>query len=234
LTNEINTRRRAEKGLTDFQEQLRALTHRMDLIAEEERTRIAREVHDELGHLLTAIKYDIDGLTGNPDLLSGHVKNELDSVNSMIESLIDTVRKIATELRPGILDHLGLFPAIEWQIKQFQKRTKICCHVDIHEYDITFSKDETTIIFRILQEILTNVARHSKASKVSITAKKKDDSFMLEVSDNGVGFDMKSINNLNSLGLLGMKERALSIGGEIRIVSSPGKGTTISLISGRN
>jgi len=228
LKKEIIVRKNAERVLTNSQKQLRALRHRMDMIAEEERTRISREVHDELGHMLTALKYDIDDMCNKP--VGELSKVELNPVLDTVEALINTVRKISTDLRPGILDHLGLFPAIEWQINQFQKRTKICCKTDICEADVQFDKNETTIIFRILQEILTNVARHSKASTVTVSVKKKDEHFLLVVNDNGIGFNLKDCNIIGSLGLLGMKERALSIGGEIRIESALGKGTTITLL----
>jgi signal transduction histidine kinase len=234
LKKEIATRKNAERVLTNSQKQLRALRHRMDIIAEEERTRISREVHDELGHMLTALKFDIDEISNKPGVSYGVLKTELDPIMNMVEALIDTVRKISTDLRPGILDHLGLYPAIEWQIKQFQKRTRICCKSDIQETDIPFDKNEITIIFRILQEILTNVARHSQAKSVSISVNKKDENFLLVVTDDGIGFKLRDCNIIESLGLLGMKERALSIGGDIRIESSPGIGTTITLIIGKN
>jgi signal transduction histidine kinase len=205
----------------------------MDMIAEDERTRISREVHDELGHMLTALKYDIDDMYNKPGLSRGSLEVELNPVLDTVETLINTVRKISTELRPGILDHLGLFPAIEWQINQFQKRTKINCQKDILENDVQFDKNETTIIFRILQEILTNIARHSKAGNVTVSVKKEDKLFLLKVSDDGVGFKSKDCNINGSLGLLGMKERALSIGGDLRIESAPGKGTTITLLVGK-
>jgi signal transduction histidine kinase len=234
LKKEIDTRKVAERVLTNSQKQLRALRHRMDMIAEEERTRISREVHDELGHMLTAMKYDIDELSNKPNISSEVLKAGLDPVMNTVEALIDAVRKISTDLRPGILDHLGLYAAIEWQIQQFQKRTKICCKNEIHETDVSFNKNEITIIFRILQEILTNVARHSKANNVTISVRKKDGNFLMEVSDNGIGFKLKECNITGSLGLLGMKERALSIGGEIRIETAPGKGTTITLMISKN
>ena len=231
LKKEIAVRKNAERVLTNSQKQLRALRHRMDMIAEEERTHIAREVHDELGHMLTALKYDIDDMSNKP--ASGLLKVELNAVLDTVEALINTVRKISTELRPGILDHLGLFPAIEWQLKQFQKRTKICCTSDICETDVQFDQNETTIIYRIFQEILTNVARHSKAKSITVSVKKTNKHFLLKVSDDGIGFKPRECNIIESLGLLGMKERALSIGGEIRIESAPGKGTTITLMVGK-
>jgi signal transduction histidine kinase len=233
LKKEIATRKSAERVLTKSQKQLRALTHRMDIIAEEERTRISREVHDQLGHMLTAMKYDIDDISNKPDV-GRLLKSELNPITDMIDTLIETVRTISTELRPGILDHLGLFPAITWQLNQFQKRTKINCKKDIQENEVLFDKDATTIIFRVIQEILTNIARHSKAKNVTVSVKKKEEHFLFEVSDDGIGFKLNDCNIKGSLGLLGMKERALSIGGELQIDSSPGNGTKIILIVGKN
>jgi PAS domain S-box-containing protein len=227
---DITEQKKGESILIESQKQLRALTQRIDAIAEEERTNIAREIHDELGHLLTAIKFDVEGLINKPDLSIAFVKSELRDMISMIDALIDTVRKIASELRPGILDHLGLFPAIEWQIRQLQKRSKIGCEYKHHEMDITFDKNETNIIYRIMQEILTNVARHSKANKLSVSLSKKDDLFILTATDNGIGFELTESKNEVSFGLMGMRERAMSIGGEIKIESAPGKGTTVTLV----
>lgn len=229
-TRDITQRKMAERVLIDSQRNLRELTQRMDAITEEERTRIAREIHDELGHLLTALKLDIEGLINQSEYSVDMVKSELDAMIDMIDSLIDSVRKIATDLRPGILDHLGLFPAIEWQIRQFRLRTKMCCSFAPGEMDVTFDKNETSIIFRILQEILTNVTRHSNAKKVNVSLTKRDDYFVLKVVDNGVGFEPNGNNQTSSLGLMGMQERALSIGGEIQIESAPGKGTAITFL----
>lgn len=228
LRNEINQRKKAENILLDSQKHLRQLTHRMDVITEEERTRIAREIHDELGHLLTALKYDMDALINQSDLSMDSVESELGVMIGMVDSLIDSVRQIATDLRPGILDHLGLFPALEWQISQFRMRTKIECSLTMSEMEVTFDKNETTIIYRILQEILTNICRHSQASHIKVVLTKKGEHFILQVSDNGVGFDRDGTSNTSSLGLMGMQERALSIGGELNIESTQGKGTRIT------
>lgn len=231
---DITQRKEAERVLLDSQKLLRQLSVRMDAITEAERTRIAREIHDELGHLLTALKYDVEGLINQPDVSAESLKSELGVMIDMVDSLIDSVRKIATDLRPGILDHLGLFPAIEWQIKQFRLRTKICCTYTLEEADLTFDKNETSIVFRIMQEILTNITRHSEAKHVHVLLTRKNRDFVMEVTDNGVGFDPGESYLLSSLGLIGMKERALSIGGEIQISSHPGKGTTVRLLLPRN
>jgi len=226
--SDITHRKNQESVLLDSQKRLRQLTQWINEITEDERIRIAREIHDELGHLLTALKYDIDELINQSDLSLDLVKSELVIMMGMIDSLIDSVRKIATELRPGILDHLGLFPAIEWQIRQFRLRTKMCCVFNQSEMDVTFDKDETTIIYRILQEILTNITRHSKANHVKVVLTKNENDFILKVMDNGIGFELDETNKIKSLGLMGMQERALSIGGKLQIDSSLGQGTNIT------
>lgn len=231
---DITQRKIAEKILLDSQKHLRQLSQRMEAITEAERTRIAREIHDELGHLLSALKYDIEGLVNHSDLADEHLKSELEVMADMVDSLIDSVRKIVTELRPGILDHLGLFPAIEWQVKQFRLRTKICCAISIEEMEISFDKNETNIIFRILQEMLTNITRHAEATHVNVLLSKTESHFFMEVTDNGVGFQYDDYLQVNTLGLIGMKERALSIGGDIQISSSPGKGTKIRFLLPRS
>ncbi|MGE5395355.1 MAG: PAS domain S-box protein [Candidatus Saccharibacteria bacterium] len=231
---DITQRKVAEKILLDSQKHLRQLSQRMEEITEAERTRIAREIHDELGHLLSALKYDMEGLVNHSNLLDEHLKGELELMVDMVDSLIDSVRRIATELRPGILDHLGLFPAIEWQLKQFRLRTKICCSFSVQEMEISFDKNETNIIFRILQEILTNITRHAEATHVEVRLSKTNSRFQMEVTDNGVGFEYDDVLQANTLGLIGMKERALSIGGEIEINSKPGKGTVVRFLLERS
>ena len=226
----INKQKESEKVLIESEKHLRALAHRMDSIAEEERIRIAREIHDEIGHLLTALKYDTEGLINHSEFSQEHITEELTGMVSMIESLIDSVRKIATELRPGILDHMGLLAAIEWKIKQFRLKSRICCEYKIEEMDVEFTKNETTFIYRILQEIFTNTTRHAQATHMWISITKKDDLFIMKVRDNGVGFDVPLSLQKGSLGMMGMRERAMSIGGEIQIESAPGIGTTTTFL----
>jgi PAS domain S-box-containing protein len=225
---DITERKNGEWAMIASQKQLRALSQKMEAIAEEERIRIAREIHDELGHLLTALKYDIESITEKTDFTPDSFKTEMEPILSMVDALIDSVRKIASELRPGILDHLGLFPAIEWQISQFQMRTRIKCHYEL-DADVIFDKYETTIIYRILQEILTNVARHSKAENLRISLVRWGALFCMNVMDDGIGFELNNDFYGNSFGLMGMRERAMSIGGELEIESVIGQGTTVTL-----
>ncbi len=229
-SSDITDRKQVEKNLIESQSKLRTLTRYINELAEKERITIAREIHDELGHMLTALKYDMHNMLEEKNISSGKVKTQLPVMIGMVESLIESVRKIATELRPGILDHLGLFPAIEWQVNQFRMMTRMSCDFISSHPDVTFNKEEISNIYRIFQEVLTNVARHSRAKKVTITIDKKNDQFRLSVIDNGIGFDSTTSIKSNSPGLIGMQERALAIGGQVKIDSTPGKGTTVTFL----
>jgi signal transduction histidine kinase len=148
-------------------------------------------------------------------------------MTTLIETTINTVRRIASELRPGVLDDLGLIPAIEWQIEQFQARSGLKCHWTNKSKEIELSRERATAVFRILQEILTNVLRHARASNLYVKLSHSKHNFELEVKDDGVGITESQRTNSQSLGLLGMKERALLVGGEVRISGKQGAGTTV-------
>lgn len=216
--------------LVESREQLRALAAHIQNVREEERIFIAREIHDELGHLLTVMKLDLEEFKINagsePDKLAEKIETMIELVNSGISS----VRKISTELRPGILDHFGLIPALEWFIQQFQIHSKITCNCFFGKESINLSNEESSNIFRIVQEIFTNIARHSKADTVKVNMTENEGHIIFNIKDNGVGFNQDKHSTKNSFGILGMKERAISIGAEFKIVSSPGDGTEISLI----
>ncbi|HLO60822.1 MAG TPA: GAF domain-containing protein [Bacteroidales bacterium] len=224
---DITFEKQAEETLIGSFRQLRALTNRLDEIAEQERKNVAHYIHDELGHLLTALKFDLDNIAELKQNRIGDLEEEFRAVDLQIAALINAVRKISSELRPEIIDHLGLLPALEWQVKEFTKRTRICCNIKMDDLKYSFSSKETTVIYRILQEILTNIARHSEAKHVTILVIEKEKEFVLRVTDNGKGFNCEE-NGSDSLGVLGMKERALIIGGSLTIASTPGKGTTVT------
>ncbi len=230
--SERSERRKADRELKKSHEQLRSLAAHLQSAREEERTNIAREIHDELGQSLAAIKIDLSLMAeklqkdnGN-SAVAEQMKAEVDVVNSIIIA----VRRICTELRPAILDHLGLGAAIEWQAGEFQKKSGIECEVTLNPYNITAGKDQSTVLFRIFQESLTNVLRHSKATKVRAALIRQDDCIMLEIADNGIGIPENQLVKTNSFGLLGMRERAYICNGELRINGSLGKGTTITAI----
>jgi PAS domain S-box-containing protein len=216
--------------LENSREQLRGLSFHLQNIREEERKNIAREIHDELGHLLTALKLDLEGVVNQSNGSVESIRDGLKPLINIVDAAIDSVRTIATELRPAVLDNFGLIPAMEWQIQQFRIRTKILCDYKFDVGDTSFSNEESTAIFRIFQEILTNITRHSNASTVRISFKSEDAALRLEVKDNGIGFARDKITQFQSFGLLGMSERALSIGGSLSFESIPGIGTTVVLL----
>jgi signal transduction histidine kinase len=223
-------RRRAQEQLRESHEQLRALSVYLQHVREEERTRIAREVHDELGQALTSCKLDLSLLANKLPTNQPSLKEKAKALSAHMDATIQTVRRIATELRPGILDHLGLIAALEWQANEFQTRTGIKCDVrtDLHEPILT--PDLATTFFRIFQETLTNIIRHAGATHVTVHLKEVAGRIILEVRDNGRGISAQEIFNTRSMGLLGMKERAALLGGTFKISPvSNGKGTLASV-----
>jgi signal transduction histidine kinase len=221
--------RNAQKRLTRSREQLRSLAARLQSIREEERSKIAREVHDVLGQALTGIKMDatwiLTRLSENETKLVARAKSML----ALIDSTVQMVRRIATDLRPGLLDNLGLVAAIEWQAGEFQARNGITCRVNTNLRDATIASDAATAVFRIFQETLTNVARHAQATVVSVDLGEQEGRIILQVADNGRGIDLAEITQSKSIGLLGMRERAAILGGELAISGAPGQGTTVVL-----
>ncbi|NJD21502.1 MAG: PAS domain S-box protein [Melioribacter sp.] len=225
--------KRVEDALINSSEKLRALSASLEAAREEERSYIARELHDELGQVLTAIKMDLtlmqDDLQVKPNLLKGELTEQLVQIEKMIDRLISTVKNIATELRPDILDHLGLIAALEWQAKEFEKRHKVSCDFNSNINKIELGKDISTAVFRIFQETLTNVARHSYASQVAAKIQLLGDKLILEVEDNGKGISKEQLFNISSIGITGMKERAKFLGGKVFIEGQEGKGTKVFL-----
>jgi signal transduction histidine kinase len=225
----------AEEELKGSQEKLRNLADYLQSVREQERTSIAREIHDELAQALTALKMDIFWLGKK---LPKDQQTLLDKTKAMIkltDMTIKTVKKISTELRPGLLDDLGLVAAIEWQAEEFKNRTGITCRIDVDPEDIMVEEKRSTILFRIFQETLTNIARHAKATRVTASLKEKDDKLELRVRDNGKGITKEQISNPKSFGLMGIRERAKSWRGEVKISGSPDKGTTVVVrIPGKN
>jgi PAS domain S-box-containing protein len=227
-STEIEDRKQAEKALYRSFEQLRALTARLQSVREEERARIAREIHDELGQSLTAIKIELSSLV-NERSPGQQRPFRKESVMKLIDETIQTVRRISTELRPGILDDLGLVAAVEWAAHEFEVRTGTRCHVCLPGADLSLDPEHATALFRILQETLTNVARHASATTVKVRLADEKGDICLEVGDNGKGISPEQLSAANSLGILGMRERALLLGGELAIHGVPGKGTTVQV-----
>lgn len=223
-------RKRAEQRLRESHEQLRALSVYLQYVREEERTRIAREVHDELGQSLTGLKMDLAWLSGRLPRSQRPLLDKIQDMSHHIDSTIQSVRRIATELRPGILDDLGLVAALEWQANEFQSRTGIQCVVTSTLQDTLLDADMNTAFFRIFQETLTNIMRHANATRVEVESTKRDGNLVLTVRDNGRGIQPAEITDRKSIGLLGMEERAALLGGEFHITGEPGKGTTVTVM----
>jgi signal transduction histidine kinase len=219
-------RRRAEVELRESHKQLRALSTYLQHVREEERSRIAREVHDELGQALTSCKLDASWLARHLPRNQKELSEKAEKLSIGIDCTIQTVRRISTELRPSILDYLGLAAALEWQAQEFQSRTGIRCRVSAQLREPSLDPERTTTFFRIFQETLTNVIRHAKATRVDVELKEDAARIILEVRDNGRGISREEISDPRSMGLLGMRERAALLGGDFRIQPlRGGKGT---------
>ncbi len=224
------TKNKALEGeLQRSREQLRSLAAKLEAVREEERTYIARELHDELGQSLTGLKCDVSWLAGR--IPKGHTSllKKTDAMKDHIDSTVRLVRKLSTELRPGILDDLGIAAAIEWQLQEFEERTGIKSVLVSNISDGKRDQEISTVAFRILQESLTNIIRHAGATKVQVQLSEANGNLLMRVQDNGRGITEKEINKDMSLGLLGMKERAALLGGEFDIHGIPGEGTIVRL-----
>lgn len=210
-------------------QQLRLLAAHLQSAVEEERIRIARSIHDELGTLMTAIKMDLAFLgretsaKKSPEAL----REEISATTKLVDEAIVSVHQIARELRPAVLDHLGLRAALEWQIQDFQTRSEIECQFNSDLDELELDPARSTAVFRIMQEILTNVARHAHATCVEASLRKEENDLILEVRDNGQG--IPKAPDINRLGILGMRERAHVFGGEVMIHGAPEAGTVVTV-----
>jgi len=222
---DVTDARKREQELRDSREQLRALAARLQEIREEERNRLARDLHDEFGAALTALKLDLAWLKGHIAWAVTEVHQRIDAMSKLIDITTQSVNRTATMLRPRLLDHFGLMAAIEWQAHDFQDRSGIECHLQAEEVELL--GDRATALFRIFQESLTNVARHAEATKVEISLSRQNGCILLEIHDDGRGVTKEKISSSTSLGLLGMRERAYAFGGDVKIESDDGEGTTV-------
>ena len=232
ISEDITERKRAENQLQRSFEHLRTLSQRLDVVREEERTRIARELHDELGVRMTCMKLDLSRLLAmmRESLFPREkMEEKIRSMNAEADATIAEVQRLAAELRPGVLDDLGLVAAIEWQCQDFERRSGIRCLCEASFDQIKISPSRATGAFRICQEALTNVARHAKATFVRVLVKESGDDVLIEIQDNGRGIPAEKVNDAASLGLLGMKERSMAMGGWLEIAGWAGKGTTVTL-----
>jgi len=231
---DITERKRAEEQLKATTEQLRALSARLQSAREQEGIRIARELHDELGAALSSLRWDfeevVEVISGSADQSEfADLKKRIEGMIELTDTTVNAVRRIASELRPIALDELGLSEALEWQARQFQERTGIMVECDCHQENIELTGEQSTAVFRIFQEALTNILRHADATKVYIQLHKQTGAIILKISDNGRGITDDEKSGQVTLGLLGMRERAHLIGGTININGSDGEGTVITV-----
>jgi PAS domain S-box-containing protein len=227
MVTDITDRKEAEERLRTSREQLRSLSAYLESVREEERKNMAREIHDELGQTLTALKIDLSWLTKRSSNEQELVLEKTKSMSKLVDTAIQTVQRISAELRPGILDDLGLAAALEWQVGEFEKLTEIKCEFPSKPRDIVLDQDRSTAIFRIFRETLTNVVRHANATKVKVGLKEESGKIVLRVRDNGKGIGEKQISDPKAFGIIGMRERVRPWRGEVKISGSPGKGTTV-------
>jgi signal transduction histidine kinase len=224
---ERSERKRAEAQLREAHEQSRALSVYLQYVREEERIRIAREIHDELGQQLTGLKLQMMWIASRLSEEQKPLRDKSRELMHNVDETIQAVRRIATELRPSVLDSAGLPAAIEWQARQFEGQTGIPCRVKSSVQETMWDQDLNTAFFRIFQETLTNIIRHAAATAVEVHLCQDKNDFVLKVRDNGIGILENEIQNTRSIGLLGMRERAALLGGNVRWVGVPGEGTTV-------
>jgi len=229
LANDVTEKIKAKEALEKSNEMLRELTSHLQKVREEERKHIAREIHDELGQQLTVIKMDISWIRKKSDLANTVLINKIDELLELLDSTVKTVRELSSRLRPSLLDDLGLVAAMEWHLNDFRQRSGLIIQTDLPEYEIDLEESVTTALFRILQESLTNVARHSGAKSATVKLEEVNDNVILSIQDDGKGYAESLDSGKKTLGILGMKERAAMIGGTYIIQGFPGRGTFVSV-----
>ncbi len=227
---DITEKQKAQQELEMSREQLRNLSLHLQSIREEERTRIAREIHDELGQSLTALKMDIVWLGNRISEKNATLQKKVEYMSCLIDSTIDTVHRISSDLRPGLLDDLGLVAAIEWQTQDFQRRFGLACRINLAiADDEEIEHHLATALFRILQETLTNIIRHAVATEVAVRFCEKNDTLILEITDNGRGITQAQIDDPRSYGLIGMRERVHPWNGTVLIEGKMNRGTRVTV-----
>lgn len=220
---------RLEEALEKSVEEFHYLYAHIQSAIEGERRSIAREIHDELGQMLTAMKMDLSWLSKRQEKWGTSTIKKVREMAFLVDDTILKVQRIATELRPGILDDLGIVAALEYAIEEFQQRSGINCRLNAEPENLDLDPETATGIFRIFQEALTNISRHAEATSVSVSLKKKGNWLLMQLKDNGIGIREEQTSGKHSFGLIGMRERASLLGGKLQIKGIPGKGTTITL-----
>lgn len=229
LDRTLTERDRAVQQLSQSHQQLRELAAQLDTVREEERGRISREIHDEIGQVLTGLKIETKLFSKEIQNSHPHLLPRTQEMRQLIDRTMVVMREIATDLRPSILDNLGLIAAIEWQAETFQERTGIACSINADFDDKGIPDNLATAVFRILQESLTNVLKHSEATEVRISITENAGRLLMSIHDNGNGVSEDSINKPHALGVVGMRERALAFSGEVDIRNAPDGGAIVSL-----
>ncbi len=227
--HDITAQKQAADELSRSYQEIKLLAAHLQAVREEERGNMAREVHDELGQLLTALKMEVSWLKKIDALNAKQVGQRVNSVNNLLDEAIKTVRNISAKLRPSILDDLGLADALAWQSREFEKRYGISTGFSTNVEETKLSKELSTAFFRIYQEALTNVARHAHASRVVASFVRSGENFILKIADNGIGFELQRIDAQKTLGLVGIKERIAAVKGIFNLQTAPGEGTILTI-----
>jgi PAS domain S-box-containing protein len=226
---DITAQKKAQEDLERSRQELRNLSVHLQSVREEELTRVARKIHDELGQSLTALQMDLSWLLNRLPANSKAIREKTHSMHDLVDATIESVHNISTELRPSLLDDLGLPAAIEWQAEDFRKRFNVPCQIYIDRGTFAIDQELATAIFRIFQETLTNIARHAKASLCKVSLTENENELCLEVRDNGIGITQHQIDNPRSFGIIGMRERTHLWGGTVHVCNAKPSGTTVKV-----
>lgn len=224
---DVTEARQREQEIAFSRQRLQELSQHLLTVREEQRTKISREIHDVLGGTLTALKMDIGWL--KKQAVEPRIATRVDTMMELIREAIDTARRISADLRPGVLDNLGLFDAIEWEAERFRERMDIACNINMGKAPGKIADEAAIAIFRIFQEALTNISRHAEASRVDIDADCADGMLTISVRDNGKGIASETAGDIKSYGLVGMAERARQLGAKLEITNAAGGGTLVVL-----
>lgn len=229
ILRDVTARRQAEEALLASREEIRSLALSASNAREQEKRRVARELHDELGQALTALKIDVNWVRDNLAAGPRAAEAKLAAMQDLIDSTVASARRIASELRPLMLDDLGLVAACDWLAQNFRQRSGVACELVIGEGELDLPDPYATAVFRVLQESLTNATKHARATQVEVTLERSADEVVLTVRDNGVGFAPAQPRKPGSHGFTGLRERAALLNGSITIDSAPGRGTVIEM-----
>jgi signal transduction histidine kinase len=221
--------KQAEENLKNSRDQVRALATRLQSIRETERAAIARDIHDELGQKLTSLELGLSWLACKVTPKQQPLQEKIESLSALVTTMMQSVRRIADELRPGVLEELGLVKTLKSEAREFKEHTGIPCMFETNMGKAKFDRAGSVAIFRIAQAALTNIARHANASRAMIVLMKRNNDLILTVNDNGKGITKKLVHSHNSLGIIGMRERALALDGTLTLRGSKGKGTTLTV-----